>query len=234
MKTKQSNPNELKVGIFILVPVVLIVLFVVVKLGLNLIGSTIDVYLKLDDITGIKEGTSIKLKGYEIGRVIKVEAISESKLYFLATMRIKNEIKIYKNCLVEIRNQNVIGDTVIEIKNSDKEGNPLEDGEVIKNKDIIEGPEHVNLDVVLHKVQYILDDVEKIVNSLEQNKHHISSIIANINSTTARTNRILSDSEDRIQKTLERAEGISENVEKISAEFKNRPAGFLLRGSKDK
>jgi len=236
MKTKQSNPNELKVGIFILVPIVIIVLFVVIKLGLNLIGSTIDVYLKLGDITGIKEGTSVKLKGYEIGKVVKVykPQYDESGLYFIATMRVDNEIKIYKNCSVEIKNQNVIGDTIIEIINPDKPSRSLIDEELIEDKAIIRVANHVNLDEILHRVQNVLGSADEIVKALEQNKHNISSIITNIRGTTAKTDRILSTSEDKIQKTLESAAEISENVEKISTEFKKRPAGFLLRGSKDK
>jgi ABC-type transporter Mla subunit MlaD len=68
-----KNPNEFRVGLFILIPVIILILFIILKLGYSLSGSTIDVYLKIDNISAIKKGTAIKLKGYDIGRVVELK-----------------------------------------------------------------------------------------------------------------------------------------------------------------
>ena len=64
--------NELRVGVFIVVPLVIMLLFVLLKLGYSFASSTIDVYLKIDSISSIKEGTLVKIKGYTVGRVIDI------------------------------------------------------------------------------------------------------------------------------------------------------------------
>ncbi|MCL1865345.1 MAG: MlaD family protein [Spirochaetes bacterium] len=233
MKTKyDSNPNEFKVGIFILVPLVIIALFIILKLGYFLIGSTIDVYLKVDNISNIKNGTSIRLKGYEIGRIVDLKPVYKPELHFLATMRIMKDIELNENCSAVILNQNIIGDTVIEIRNPDKKGMLLRDG------DVIEGLEYVNLEAVLNDVHNLLIAATETVNVLKDmsldSKQNIKALIANIESSTASTSLILSDSQKEIPTILQSLRETTKTASEISTELKKRPAGFILSGSKDK
>jgi ABC-type transporter Mla subunit MlaD len=233
MKKKyDGNPNELKVGIFILIPVVIIVLFIILKLGYSLVSSTIDVYLKVDNISNIKKGTSIKLKGYEIGRVVELQPVYKPELHFLATMRIMKDIELYDNCTAVILNQNIIGDTVIEIRNPDKRGVAL------KNGDVIEGSEYVNLDAVLDDIRKLVASVTKIVDVLKDvsvdSKQDIRSMIANIRKSTASVSGILSDSEKGVPAILKEVTYTTQTVSEISTEFKKSPVKFMLSGSSDK
>ena len=233
MKIKYSgNPNELKVGIFILVPVIIIALFILLKLGYSLLDSTIDVYLKVDNISNIKKGTSIKLKGYEIGRIVELQPVYKPELHFLATMRIRKDIELNENCSAVILNQNIIGDTVIEIRNPSKRGMPLKTG------DVIEGLEYVNLEAVLNDVSTLLADVIETVNIVKDmsrdSKQNIRGLIANLESTAASTSSILSDLKNETPEIVKSVKETTKAASEISTEFKKRPAGFILSGSKDK
>jgi ABC-type transporter Mla subunit MlaD len=233
MKIKNhGNPNELKVGIFILVPVVIIALFIILKLGISFLDSTIDVYLKVDNISNIKKGTSIKLKGYEIGRVVELQPVYKPELHFLATMRIIKNIELNENCSAVILNQNIIGDTVIEIKNSDKKGMPL------KNGDVIEGLEYVNLETVLNDVHKLLAGATETINNLKdisfESKQNIKGLIANLESSAASTSSILADSQKEVPAILESLRETTKAANEISTEFKKGPVKFILSGSSDK
>ena len=233
MKLKDhSNPNEIKVGIFILVPIVILILFIILKLGYSLFDSTIDVYVKVDNISNIKKGTSIKLKGYEIGRIVELRPVYKPDLHFLATMRIMKNIELYDNCSAVILNQNIIGDTVIEIRNSDKKGAILKDG------DVIEGLEYVNLEAVLNDIRNLLVAATETVNILKDvsldSKHNIKSLIANLERSAASTSSILADSQKEVPVILESLRETSKTASEISTEFKKAPAKFVLRGSSEK
>ncbi|MCL1833132.1 MAG: MlaD family protein [Leptospirales bacterium] len=224
MKIKYGgNPNELKVGIFILIPVVICILFILLKLGYSLSGSTIDVYLKVDNISNIKKGTSIKLKGYEIGRIVELRPVYKPELHFLATMRIIKDIDLNENCSAIILNQNIIGDTVIEIKNSDKMGMLLKDG------DVIEGLEYVNLEAVLTDVHNLLVATTETINILKDvsqgSKHNIKSVIANLDN-------LVKNSQGDISKIVKNVSDATGQANEIAAEFKKSPTKFILSGSK--
>ena len=231
MKIKYGgNPNEVKVGIFILVPIVMIALFIILKLGYSLVGSTIDVYLKIDNISNIKKGTSIKLKGYEIGRVVELQPVYKPELHFLATMRIMKDIELNENCSAVILNQNIIGDTVIEIRNPGKIGMPL------KNGDVIEGLEYVNLETVLNDVHSLLASATETINILKdmsfESKQSIKGLIANLERSAAATSSILTDSQKDVSEILGSVRDTTKTASEISSEFKKAPVKFMLGGSK--
>ena len=233
MKIKYgSNPNELKVGIFLLVPISILILFIILKLGYSLFDSTIDVYLKVDNISSIKKGTSIKLKGYEIGRIVELRPVYKPELHFLATMRIMKYIELNDNCSAVILNQNIIGDTVIVIENSEIKGALLKDG------DVIEGLEYVNLDAVLNDIRNLLVAATETVNILKDvsldSKNNIKSLISNLERSAASTSSILLDSQKEMPAILQSVRETSKTASEISTEFKKAPVKFIMGGSKDK
>jgi len=219
-----KNPNELRVGIFILVPAVILLLFIILKLGYSLSGSTIDVYLKIDNISAIKKGTAIKLKGYDIGRVVELQPVYKPGLHFLATMRIKSDIDLHEDCTAIILNQNIIGDTVVEMRNPDMRGSPL------RNGDVIEGLEYVNLEAILRDVHNLLTTVTDTVNVVKDislnSKQSFGSSMADVSS-------ILAGSSKDIPEILESFRETAKVVQGISVEFKKHPVKFLLSGDKN-
>lgn len=231
-RNSRTNPNEVKVGFFILIPLSIVLLFFIVKLGYSLSGSTIDVYLKIENISAIKEGTSVKLKGYDIGRVVELKPVYKPALHFLAKMRIKKNIDLHEDCTAIIMNQNIIGDTVIELRNPERRGEPLQNG------DVIDGFEYVNLEAILQDVHRLLATVTDTVNTLNlisnESRHNIQSMTSNLNSSMEALNKILTSSGGDIISTLKTLRETMETVQEISLELKKRPFGFIMRGSDDK
>ncbi len=226
-----KNPNEFKVGIFIIVPVLILFIFVILKLGYSLSGSTIDVYLKIDNISAIKKGTAVKLKGYDIGRVVELQPVYKPGLHFLATMRIKRDIDLHEDCSAIILNQNIIGDTVVEMRNPERKGMPL------RNGDVIEGLEYVNLEAILRDVHNLLNTVTDTVSVVKDisldSKQNIRGLLTDLGTSISSVNSILADSQRDIPAILQSFRETAKIVNEISVEFKNRPMGFILSGEKD-
>lgn len=231
-RNSRTNPNELKVGLFVFIPLAIVLLFFIVKLGYSLSGATIDVYLKVENISAIKKGTAVKLKGYDIGRVVELTPVFRPSLHFLAKMRIKKDIDLHEDCSAIIMNQNIIGDTVIELRNPERRGEPLRD------QDVIEGFEYVNLEAILQDVHKLLATITDTVNTLNlisnESRFNIQSMTTNLNSSMESLNKILSSSENDIISTVKTFRETAETIQEISQELKKRPFGFIMRGSDEK
>lgn len=230
-KISLKNPNEFKVGIFILIPVIMLLVFIILKLGYSLSSSTIDVYLKIDNISAIKKGTAIKLKGYDIGRVVELRPVYKPGLHFLATMRINKDIDLHEDCSAIILNQNIIGDTVVEMRNPERKGSPL------RNGDVIEGLEYVNLEAILKDVHNLLSTVTDTVNVVKgitsDSRQNLKGLLTDLGTSLASVNSILGDAEKEVPEILASLRETAKIANEISIEFKQRPMGFILSGGKE-
>ncbi len=223
--------NELRVGLFFVVPIAILMIVITLKLGYSLASSTIDVYLKIDSLTSVKKGTLVKLKGYTIGRVVELTPVYTPALHFLATMRIEKNIRIYENCSAVIQNQNVIGDPSIDIKNPETEEARLQNG------DVIEGIEYVNLEAILQDVHVLLSTLSKTVNVVQQisldSRHNLRIMLSNLSASVASLNKILDSSQKDIIELMSSFRETANTLKIISKELKRSPMKFLLSGKKD-
>ncbi|MCX7677676.1 MAG: MlaD family protein [Spirochaetes bacterium] len=219
--------NELRVALFILIPLTILLLFVMVKLGYSIASSTIDVYLKVDNISAIKKGSAVKIKGYTIGRVVEIIPVYEPALHFLAVMRIQRDVVIYENCSAVIQNQNIIGDPVIEIRNPDQYSSPIKEGAVI------EGIEYVNLEVIVQDIHLLLSTLTATVALIKdittESKGNIRQLVASLATTANTFSELLASSQKDILETLATFRKTAQTMEEISQELKKHPVKFLFK-----
>lgn len=226
-----KNPNEYKVGLFIIIPAVMLLLFVILKLGYSISGSTIDVYLKVDNISALKKGTPIKMKGYEVGRVVELTPVYKPTLHFLATLRIKSDIDLHEDCSAVIMNQNIIGDPAIELRNPDRKGSPLLNG------DVIEGLEYVNLEAILEDVHALLktltDTVSVVKDISIESRQNLRGLLSSLTGSVESINTVLGSSKENIIATLEAFRETAVTMKEISTELKKNPMSFIMSGKDD-
>ena len=222
--------NELRVGVFIVIPLVIMLLFVVLKLGYSFASSTIDVYLKIDSITSIKEGTLVKIKGYTVGRVIDIKPVFKPALHFLAVLRIRRDIDIYEDCSAVIQNQNIIGDPVIDIRNPEKQG------ELVRAGSVIEGIEYVNLEAILQDVHALLATLQGTVGVIRDisldSRSNLRALLTNLSGSMATVNDLLMNSQKDILEILTSFRQTAKTMNEISEELKKHPVKFLFKGQK--
>ncbi len=223
--------SEFKVGLFVFVPTVIIFLFVLLKLGYSVASTTMDVYLKIDSITSIKKGTPVKIKGYTMGRVVKIQPVYKPALHFLATMRINQDVVLFENCTAIIQNQNILGDPVIELNNPERIGKPLLSG------DVIEGIEYVSLESVMQDVHKLLSTLTDTVGVFKQisldSKHNIHAVISDLSKTVKNVNGILVNSQKDIVEILGSFRKAAKTMDEISKELKLNPVKFLFKGKEE-
>ena len=222
--------NEIRVIIFVLFPLVVLLVFVVLKLGYSFATSTIDVYMKVDNISSIKNGTQVKIKGYTVGRVVDIIPVYKPTLHFLALMRIKKEIDLYEDCSAVIMNQNIIGDTVIEIRN------PVKKVDLLRPGAVIEGVEYVSLDTIVQDVHQLLATLTNTVGVIQdislESKGNIRNLVANLSKSVETISSVLQDSQKDILAIMASFRETAKTMNEISIELKKHPMKFLFKGEK--
>lgn len=222
--------NEIRVAIFVLLPLVILLVFVVLKLGYSFATSTIDVYMKVDNISSIKNGTQVKINGYTVGRVVDIIPVYKPTLHFLALMRIKKEIDLYEDCSAVIMNQNIIGDTVIEIRNPAKKVDLLQGGAVV------EGVEYVSLDTIVQDVHQLLATLTSTAGVIQdislESKGNIRNLVANLSKSVETISLVLQDSQKDILAIMASFRDTAKTMNEISIELKKHPMKFLFKGEK--
>jgi ABC-type transporter Mla subunit MlaD len=224
------NKQEFRVGLFVLIPFVIMLVFILLKLGFSIKGSTFDVYLKLDGIKAIKKGTQVKVKGYTIGRVVDIIPVYEPDLHFLALLRIQNRIKLFEDCAAVVANQNVIGDAVIELKNPSRTGKPLRSG------DVLEGIAYVNVEALLNDVHSLLSTLTETVLVFQdisvESKGNVRRLLNNLSDSVETVNSTLKDSQTDILETMKAFRATAQTMQDISKELQKSPVKFLMKDEK--
>ena len=224
---RKFEKNEIKVGLFVFIPVVIVFMVLMFKLGYSFMVSTIDVYLKIDSLLSVKKGTVVMIKGYQIGKVVDIVPVYEPALHFLATMRINKNIELYENSTVMIQNQNVLGDPSIEI------GNLEAKGERLKNGDVLEGVEYSGLNAILQDVHKLLGRLTETVGGvnfiLGESMSNIRNLVANLSSSAANLNTIIEGSQRDIFDIMKSFRATAQTMNEISIELQKNPMKFLFK-----
>lgn len=224
------NRTEYRVGLFIIIPAFVIILFILVRLGYSLFTSTMDVYVRVNSITSLKKGTPVQIKGYQLGRVVEITPLFKPALHFLATLRISKEIELYEDCAAVISNQNVIGDPVVELRNPERKGAFLREG------DVLEGIESGSLEEMMARVNTLLTEVTAIVTLYrevsQESRGDIRKLITSLSDSVANINAILSNSQQDIINMIGSMRKTSQTLDDVATEIKKNPMKFLFQGKK--
>ena len=221
------NKNELRVGFFLITPLVILFTIIMLKLGYSLVSSTMDVYLKIDSISSVKDGTPIMIKGYRIGKIVDIRPVYKPELHFLATMRLTKDIELFEGCSVIIRNQNVLGDPIVEIRNAETQTLPIQEN------DVIEGIELVSLNAIMQQVHDLLEGLNFTIGGINQmlvdSRSNVNMLTSNLASSVGHVNNILQDSQRDILEMLRAFRATATTMEEISVELKKHPVKFLFK-----
>lgn len=229
---KGLQRTEYRVGLFVLIPAVVIVLFILVKLGYSLATSTMDIYVKVNSITSLKKGTPVQIKGYRLGRVVDVRPMFKPALHFIATLRITRDIELYEDCAAIITNQNVIGDPVVELRNPERKGAFLREG------DVIEGIESGSIEDIMAKVNTLLTEVTAMVTVYrevsQESKGDLRKLVTSLAGSMANINSILQNSQKDIIDIIGSMRKTSRTLDDVATEIRKNPMKFLFRGKEEK
>lgn len=126
----KEHIQEFVAGIFVLAGLAVITYLAVSLGGATLLGSdTYTLTARFTNVSGVQEGTPIKVAGVRVGKVTAIELDTE-KFYALVTLQLQGNLSFDDDTIAAVRTNGLIGDRFIALLPGGS-GFPLEPGDLI-------------------------------------------------------------------------------------------------------
>lgn len=178
---KNTQNKALRVGLFVfgsLAFLVLTIYFIGSKD--NLFASKTNVTCSFQDIRGVVVGNNVRFSGINVGTVKSIELTTDSSVVLTLSIANKYAEHIYKNSIVEISQDGLMGNKLLLISSGTPDSKPIEDGDVLHAK------YGIDLEGMLGEVRDILVDAKDAVVSFK-------SIAAKIDTGDGDIGRLIND-----------------------------------------
>ena len=239
-----SSTQKFRLGIFIVVFSVLMIIFLVLVAGNKIVEKRDIYYIRYENtsVSGLQIGGPVKYRGIGIGRVDDITIDAKDVTNIIVTVSVKAETPIKEDMRASLIPIGITGLLQVEITGGSKEASFL------KTKSFI--PAGVStFESISGKAEIISEKLERLLNNLaeitnEENRKKINNIINNVDemitdnqqsinsvltslSSTTRDLAIIADETRQIMQSGE-IENIVSNTEKITKDIENSNLEQLL------
>ena len=229
--------KETKIGLFAIITVAAALWGYQYLRGFNVLAKKTTLYAVYEDVTGLRISTPIRINGLQVGLVADFEQVEKDLNKIKVTFNLDHGIKVPKDTRAELVSASLMGGSEIHLKYKESCTN----SDCAQNGDYLQGitqsligsftsPDEVSLymkelteglGTVIDTLNARLSESDELQKSMADAK----AILANLNSTSGRIDRLMAGSSSSIQGSLKNVESITGNLkdnnEKISAILDN-------------
>lgn len=207
---KKDQKNLVKVGIFItFLTIVLMVIVVSIGKETNLFSPKVSIKALVPNVSNLKTGSFVELRGIRIGTVTAINIVSEEEVEILMTILEESLKWIKKDSKVAISTAGLVGDKYVEVFNGSKDSEILD-----PQKDVLISDEVTDFKTIVSKGESIAEVTERILFKLD-------TIL-----TKMGDGQVIVDS----MKSLNKA---SANLESVTGELKEAKMGEMVKSVKN-
>jgi phospholipid/cholesterol/gamma-HCH transport system substrate-binding protein len=227
---KNSNSQNLKLGIFVIVGIVIFVTAVYfIGNRQNLFGDNSLIVSVFKDVNGLQRGNNVRFAGVNVGTVQSISIVNDTSI--AVTMRIDQRTMdlIQKNSLATISSDGLVGSMIVNLLPGEKAGvapAPVTSGDTIKSISKIATADMLTtLNTTNENAALLTADLLKITNSINKGEGTLGALIKDEDMAVNFKESI----KDLRQATGE-ITGMVNNLNKMTAQinFEKSVAGVLL------
>lgn len=207
-----ESSNNWKLGIFVTAGILLFIITIYfIGVNRNLFGSNFVLRSEFKNVSGLKQGSNVRLSGINIGTVSKIDFISDSLVSVKLLIRKDVQKYIKTDAVASIASDGLMGDKILIISPGTTSTT------IVKNNDIITSYKTIEIDDILSSVKQSTDNAKAITDELVK----FSSKMNNKNSvlTKIMTNK---DFASRIDRTIENLQLSSKELAKFTPILNNK------------
>ncbi len=229
--------KETKIGIFAVITIALAIWGYKYLRGFNMLASSTTLYSVYERVDGLRISTPIMINGLQVGLVANIAQVEDDLNQIQVTLNLNDGVKVPKSAKAEIVSASLMGGSEVHLTfNSNCSGaNCAQSGDFLEGttRSLIGSfttPDEMKtyMDEVSIGLGRVIDTLNaKLANSEELSKsiNDAKAILANLNSTTGRIDRLMAGSSSSIEGSLKNVESITGNLkdnnEKISTILAN-------------
>lgn len=221
----KANKDDVFTGLFVIIGLLLAFATISFLFGYHLLENKTSYLVRMEKLGGVKKGTLVKLKNFTVGEVTRVIPIYGNDIYFKSYIKVDSALQLYRGTKINITNQNVIGDTIMEIIPSKKRNVLLREGDTIYAGNII------NLDEMIAHISSAVANVSELIESFsdmaDANKNSVKMLLFNLNTSIVKVNHILDSSSVEIPEILKNVRMTTESMERLSKQIEKNPWSIM-------
>jgi phospholipid/cholesterol/gamma-HCH transport system substrate-binding protein len=221
---KTTSGQKIKVGAFIIIGIVVLVLGIfLIGNKRNLFSATFSVYGVFKNVNGLQVGNNVRFAGINVGVVDGIDIVTDSSVRVTLTLNNSVQKFIKRDAKISIGSDGLMGDKLVAISPG------ASSRQVVKDGDRLNVVNPLDFDRIISKFTKIADNGADLTENL-------SGIVSKINHGQGSIGRLLND--DRMAKDMEstvnQAKSAIKTVHKTSAtlneDLKAAQHNFLLKG----
>ena len=224
--------KEIKAAIFVLTSILLFIFGFNYLKGTSLIDRQKTLYAVYDEVDGLLVGANVMINGLSIGNVTELEFLKNSTK-ILVTLKVKDELNFSSKSTASIYETGVLGGLAISIEPLFDRESIVQTGDTLRSSVRPGLTELINrqieplsrqLQSTITSVDSIFSGASSVLNkqtqlNIKESIEVLTSAINSINNSAYIIEGTLTEKNDKISKTIDNIESISENLSKVTKEL---------------
>ncbi len=166
----KETPNYIKLGIFVTVGLVLLVVgLYFIGSNKNLFGSTFKLYAVFKDVNGLKAGNNVRYAGIDVGTVENILINNDTTIRVEMVIEERMKDVIRRNSIAGIGTDGLMGDKLINIDAGSSDAKTVDEGDEITSLAFV--------------------NTEEMLRTLEFTNQNVAVVSANLKSLTETINK---------------------------------------------
>ncbi len=220
--------EEFKAGIIVVSAIAILSIFIILIGGGQLFEKFDVYYIKVMNAAGLETGAQVRLGGVKVGRVLNVKPPVSPGEPVTIEIGLKKGTVLYKGTKAYITQIGFVGDIYLLLSVKDTTN------EIIKVGSVIPSEEHMQMDILMAKLNNLSSSVDKLINDVdkvfsEKNVKGIENIIGNTNRAIVSSSESIDKVTSGLKNTTERLEKVLNEIEGLLKENKSDVAQLIKK-----
>jgi phospholipid/cholesterol/gamma-HCH transport system substrate-binding protein len=211
--------NETKVGVLTISALTILILGFNFLKGKDLFSKSKRIYAVFSDLGSLSKSNEVKINGYVIGSVYKLDAQDKNVNGIVATITLTKDVNIPRDSKAYI-SAPLVGSSFLIIEKG-KDTSYLQSGDTLATRidNSILDDVKAQLNPTLAKVRNSLDTLDMVLGNVNrvigaENRNNLQQTLANLNRASSALNGLLDNQNGPLARTLNNASEITEELKK--------------------
>lgn len=227
-----SRAQRARLGVFLFIGVILLIIFAAVPLGLKLNDkyNRYIAYFQGESLSGLEQGAVVKYSGVPVGKVEKITYIPNDLRKVRVEMKLQADFPMKVDMVATTGAMGITGLKYVEITGGTNESQLLKPGSEVPTKQSMISTITGKAEVIVGKIELLLNHLNQISNP--DSLASFKKILDNVAVITGDVRGFISESRPKIDsmtystnKIINKIDGIATDVKEFTGNFKNAVSG---------
>lgn len=227
-----SRAQRARLGVFLFIGVILLIIFAAVPLGLKLNDkyNRYIAYFQGESLSGLEQGAVVKYSGVPVGKVEKITYIPNDLRKVRVEMKLQADFPMKVDMVATTGAMGITGLKYVEITGGTNESQLLKPGSEVPTKQSMISTITGKAEVIVGKIELLLNHLNQISNP--DSLASFKKILDNVAVITGDVRGFVSESRPKIDsmtystnKIINKIDGIATDVKEFTGNFKNAVSG---------